>query len=185
MAWPGNDLKIRDKCRIYWLYFLKNKIDFKSVTVYMQGELSSISCCFYLLIQQHSKKKKQPCKSYPAVASMLTKEQLLAEQPGNSARGTPGASASFSDLSKWTLPCQTTSVSVPHFLFCYLSSLGVEDLGCRGKDSLQPDGCSAGFDLRMPLLANFEQIVSSEAGLTRSRQHMELKFTVPHLNLAP
>lgn len=127
MAWPGNDLKIRDKCRIYWLYFLKNKIDFKSVTVYMQGELSSISCCFYLLIQQHSKKKKQPCKSYPAVASMLTKEQLLAEQPGNSARGTPGASASVSDLSKWTLPCQTTSVSVPHFLFCYLSSLGVEE----------------------------------------------------------
>lgn len=69
--------------------------------------------------------------------------------------------------------CASFSVLLPEFL------------GCRGKDSLQPDGCSAGFDLRMPLLANFEQIVSSEAGLTRSRQHMELKFTVPHLNLAP
>lgn len=102
--------------------FLKNKIDFKSVTVYMQGELSSISCRFYLLIQQHSKKTR---KSYTAVASMLTEEQPLAEQPGNSARGTPGASASVSDLSKWTLPCQTTGVSVFHFLFCYLSFLGL------------------------------------------------------------
>lgn len=56
-------------------------------------------------------------------------------------------------------------------------------LDFRRKDPLKPGGYNTGFDLKMPLLANFKQIVSSEPGSTQHRQHIELKFTVPRLKL--